>query len=166
MKRYRGVLNFAIFLAVCAGLIGLVLHFTAHYPALGETVSYPVNEVEGFTLSIQEPGWSPFRGYTLRYKIDIDSEKVYTLTREDSKNFEGLEYFTDGQWHRLLSQEETVGHMNWDVGGEGVSSFQGSIVQKFAGYGTRLESGTYRLTMELTDQQGSPHYLAAEFTVK
>lgn len=33
---------------------------------LGEPVSYPVNQVDGFELTIEKPTWSPFKGYTIR----------------------------------------------------------------------------------------------------
>ena len=36
---------------------------------LGEPVSYPVNQVDGFELTIEKPTWSPFKGYTIRWAL-------------------------------------------------------------------------------------------------
>ncbi len=36
---------------------------------LGEPVSYPVNQVDGFELTIEKPTWSPFKGYTIRWVL-------------------------------------------------------------------------------------------------
>ena len=165
MKRYRGLLIVFAVLIVLAGIICLTLRVTADYPTLGEPVSYEVNQVEGFELSIEEPSWSPFRGYTIRYKIEIDSNDVYYLDN-NSKQFEYLECFTNNQWYRLNRQGEFAEYNTWDIGGEGNTSFQGSIVQKYDGYGTRLENGLHRLILELTDQKGQTHYLSAEFNVE
>ena len=52
-----------------------------------------------------------------------------------------------------------------DLGRNGSTAFYGSVGQKYEGYGTRLEPGSYRLTMKLTDRIGGAHYLAAEFDV-
>lgn len=77
MKRYRGWIVLFIFVVICSGGIWLTLQLTAEYPTLGEQVSYPVNQVEGFELTIEEPSWSPFRGYSIRWKVKADSEDVY-----------------------------------------------------------------------------------------
>ena len=164
MKRYRGFIFAAIVLTVCAGVIYFMLRDTEEYPTLGSPVTYKVNQMDGFHLSIEAPSFSPFKGYTIRYKVDIDSNEVYYLDN-DSKQFEFLEYSFDGQWYRLDRQGEFAAYNIWDIGGEDMSSFEGSLVQKYDGYGTRLESGLHRLTLELTDQQGELHYLAAEFSV-
>ena len=36
---------------------------------LGEPVSYPVNQVDGFELTIEKPTGSPFKGYTIRWAV-------------------------------------------------------------------------------------------------
>lgn len=166
MKRYRALAILMVFLALCGGVVWLILRGTAQYPSVGTRVSYPVNQIEGFDLSIEAPTWSPFRGYTVRYEIAIDSEDVYFLGRE-TYPFEHLEQLDGGRWHRLVSAEEgdRITFEGFSIGGEDNTGFAGSVVQKYAGYGTRLEPGTYRLTLELTDAEGTPHYLAAEFEV-
>ena len=82
MKRYRGWLALLLFIALCAGGVWLTLKVTAEYPALGEPVSYPVNQIDGFELTIDEPSWSPFRGYTIRWKVTADSENVYYFIQD------------------------------------------------------------------------------------
>ena len=52
------------------------------------------------------------------------------------------------------------------LGGEEGSGLDGSIVQKYANYGTRLTPGLYRVVLEMRTADGAPHYLAAEFEVK
>ena len=44
---------------------------------LGEPVSYPVNQVEGFELTIEKPTWSPFKGYTIRWAVTANSKEIY-----------------------------------------------------------------------------------------
>lgn len=66
MKRYRGPVVFIMFSAICIGGIWATLRATAKYPVLGEEVSYSVNQADGFVLTIEEPIWSPFKGYTIR----------------------------------------------------------------------------------------------------
>ena len=39
-------------------------------------------------------------------------------------------------------------------------------MQKYACYGTRLEPGAYRVVLEMKAEDGTPHYLAAEFEVE
>lgn len=51
------------------------------------------------------------------------------------------------------------------MGGDS-TGLQGSIVQKYDYYGTRLEAGTYRVVLEMKAKDGTPHYLAAEFDVE
>ncbi|MDD3346748.1 hypothetical protein [Oscillibacter sp.] len=168
MKRSRGLLVLAILIALCAGAVWLTLRVTAEYPALGAPISYPVNQVEGFRLSMEDPTWSPFRGYTLRYKIAINSEDVYQLVDEDSKPFAHLERLLDGQWYGLRCQRGETAHISNSlaIGGHDQTGFEASMVQKYDGYGTRLASGNYRLTIELRDKMGKTRYLAAEFAVK
>lgn len=168
MKRHPGLITLAILLALCVGGAALYLRTTAEYPTLGEPVSYPVNQIDGFDLSIEAgPTWSPFRGYSLKYNIQIDSPEIYHLTTGSdpaSAETERLEMLVDGQWYRLKSTEPTGFQTQiFDLGGHENTGFYGSLVQKYEGYGTRLAPGTYRLVLELADSHGTPHYLAAEF---
>lgn len=164
MKHCCGWVIFAAVLALGWGAARLILSATAEYPSLGEPALYPVNELSGFTLSIEEPVWSPFRGYTLRYGIEIDSKEVCVASDEESA-FEQLEMLSDGVWHRLSCRRATFNPVSFELGGAGNSGFYGSLVQKYAGYGTRLMPGSYRLTVRLTDRQGEDHRLAAPFEV-
>ena len=171
MKRRPQLIVLAVLLALCVGGSALYLRATAEYPTLGDPVSEPVNQIEGFDLSIEAgPTWSPFRGYTLKYGIRIDSREVYYLTTGNephSAETERLERLVDGQWHRLRSTAPTgFQSLTFDLGGSGSTGFGGSLVQKYEGYGTRLEPGTYRLVLELADQANQPHYLAAEFNAE
>ena len=170
MKRHPGCLVLTVLLALCVGGSVLYLRLTAEYPALGEPVSYPVNQIEGFELTIEGPSWSPFRGYTLQYELLTDSEKVYYLTtgnEAETAETERLEMLADGKWRPLRSTNAFgFQSVTFDLGGSDSTSFGGSLVQKYEGYGTRLDPGTYRFVLELTDQQGCPHYLAAEFYVE
>lgn len=169
MKRRRGWIAFLIFIALCAAGVRLTLQVTAEYPTLGESVAYPVNQVEGFELTIEEPSWSPFKGYTLRWDVTAESEEVYYFIEErDTPGFEYLERHIDGQWYRLgYTQEHFHFHsMEFALGGESGFGLGGSIVQKYAYYGTRLEPGAYRVVLEMHAADGTPHYLAAEFEVE
>ena len=170
MKRYRGWISLLMFLALCAGGIWLALRVTAEYPALGEPVSYPVNQVEGFELTIEEPSWSPFKGCSIRWKVREDSPEVYFFVHdgEAPNSFEFLEYYADGQWHRLGYTQDNFPFTTFEiaVGGEEGSGLEGTIVQKYAYYGTRLEPGAYRVVLEMKAEDGTPHYLAAEFKVE
>jgi len=109
MKRYRGWIAFLILIALCAGGVWLTLRVTAEYPALGEPVSCPVNQVPGFELTIEEPSWSPFKGYLIRWDVQADSEDIYYFIDEGQEpGFEFLERCIDGQWYRLgYSQENS-----------------------------------------------------------
>jgi len=164
MKRYRGWLILLLILTLCGGGIYHTLRATAEYPPLGEPVSYPVNQVEGFELKINEPSWSPFRGYTINWKVEADSDKAYTFT-DGGPGFEYLERFADGQWHRLGYTQDNFSFNSLELalGGEEGTSLEGGLVQKYSHYGTRLEVGTYRLVLEMTAGDGALHYLAAEF---
>ena len=165
MKKYRGWVIALLLILLCIGGVRLVLRATAEYPALGEPVSYPVNQVEGFTLSIETPTWSPFRGYTIRWTVSAESEDIYTFSTENA-DFSNLERCVDGQWYRLKRSQdrENLSHLDFPLGGDS-TGLQGSIVQKFDNYGTRLEPGTYRVTLEMQAEDGTPHYLAAEFDI-
>ena len=57
--------------------------------------------------------------------------------------------------------------MEFALGGEESAALAGSIVQKYAYYGTRLEAGTgtYRVVLETQASDGTPRYLAREFEV-
>jgi len=164
MKRYRGWIALAAFIVLCAGGLWLMLQAASEYPALGRPVSYPVNQVEGFELTIEEPSWSPLKGYTIRWEVTADSEEVYTFT-EDGPGCEYLERCIDGQWYRLEYTQDSFpfNNLTFALGGEESTALQGSVVQKYDNYGTRLESGAYRLVLEMNAQDGTPHYLAAEF---
>jgi len=168
MKRYRGWLILLLFLALCAGGTCLILRTTAEYPPPGEPVSYPVNQADGFKLTIEEPVWSPFTGYTIRWNVEADSDKVYTFADTGDPGFELLERCVGGQWFRLehTRERQTFHSLEFTLGGEESTGLGGSLVQKYDDYGTRLEEGTYRLTLEMTAEDGTPYYLAAEFEVK
>ena len=170
MKRYRGWVALLLFIALCAGGIWLTLQVTAEYPTLGEPVSYPINQVDGFELTIEEPSWSPFKGYSIQWKVTADSEDVYYFIQdgEPPNRFEYLEHRVDGQWYRLGYSQDNFpfSTIEFALGGEESSALQGSIVQKYAYYGTRLEPGTYRVVLEMKAEDGAPHYLAAEFEVE
>ena len=170
MKQYRRWLILLVLVALCSGGIWLTLQVTAEYPTLGEPVSYPVNQVEGFELTIDEPSWSPFKGYSIRWEVTADSEDVYYFIEdgEDPNTFEYLECYIDGQWYRLgYSQDNFPFTMiEFALGGEEGHGLSGSLVQKYDYYGTRLEPGSYRLVLEMRAEDGAPHYLAAEFEVE
>lgn len=170
MKRYRGWVALLIFVALCVVGIWLTLQVTAEYPTLGEEVSYPVNQVEGFELTTEKPSWSPFKGYSIRWRVAADSEAIYYFVQdgEPPNRFEYLERCVDGQWYRLGYTQDNFPFttIEFALGGEEASDLQGSIVQKYAYYGTRLEPGTYRVVLEMKAEDGTLHYLAAEFEVK
>ena len=81
--RIRRMLLPLLFVCVLGGTVFLTPRLTAQYPVVGDAVSYPVNQLEGFSLSVEPPSFSPFRGYTIRYEIAIDSAEVYNLKQED-----------------------------------------------------------------------------------
>ena len=166
MKRYRGWLILLVFLGFCAGGVWLTLRLTAEYPTLGEPVSYPVNQVNGFELTIEEPSWSPFKGFMIRWAVAADSKEVYIFA-EDGPGFEYLERCIDGQWYRLgYSQNDfPFNRAEFALGGEEGTALEGSIVQKYSYYGTRLEKGAYRVVLEMRARDGTLQYLAAEFRV-
>ena len=51
---------------------------------LGEPVSYPVNQVDGFELTIEKPTWSPFKGYTIRWAVTANSKEIYSFGEDGS----------------------------------------------------------------------------------
>ena len=169
MKRYLKKLAPLICLVLFVGVIWIVFHATAEYPVLGDPVSYPVNQLAGFELSIDEPSWKPFRGYTIRYKVQYQSEALYQLIQERGKDYCHLDKLVDGQWRRMERTEAVPDAINGtlQIGGwPSSSAFSATFTQDFDHYGTRLEPGTYRLVLELTADDGSSHYLAAEFYAK
>ena len=89
---------------LCVGSVWLTLKATAEYPSFSDiAVTYPVNQVDGFELTIEKPSFSPFTGYTIRWKVTADSEDMYRFVQngEAPNTFEYLEYNIGGQWHRL-----------------------------------------------------------------
>lgn len=170
MKRYRRWIILLAVILACVGGVLLTLRATAEYPSLGDAVSYPVNQVEGFELTINEPSFSPFKGYTIRWKVTANSDDVYYFIHdgEAPNSFEYLECNVDGQWYRLSYTQDIFPFttIEFALGGEEGSDLEGSIVQKYDYYGTRLESGLYRVVLEMKAKDESPHYLAAEFEVK
>ncbi len=170
MKRCRKLLILLALLFVCIGGVWTISRVTAEYPPLGEAVSYPVNQVEGFELGMEKPSFSPFRGYTLRWQVAAESDDVYYFVQdgEAPNTFEYLECNVNGQWFRLgyLQDASPFTTMEFALGAEECSGLSGSIVQKYAGYGTCLKPGLYRVTLEMREQDGTPHYLAAEFEVE
>ena len=139
------------------------------YPDLGDPVSYPVNQVDGFALTIGEPSFSPFQGYTIAWKVTADSDDVYRFTCDGKapNAIEFLERKVDGQWYRLTYTQKDLPYSTVELalGGEESAALAGSIMQKYAYYGTRLEAGTYRVVLEMRASDGTPHYLAQEFEV-
>ena len=170
MKRCRGWVALLVFIPLCVVGVWFTLKATAEYPALGEPVSYPVNQVDGFELAIEDPSWSPFKGYTIKWKVTANSEDAYTFSwnPQIESGFEYLERRMDGQWYRLEYSQDSFSFNNLDfsLGGENGSGLEGSIVQKYAHYGTRLEPGNYRVVLRMMSEDGIPHYLAEEFMVK
>ena len=169
MKQHRRWIFLFILIAIFIAGIWLTLRITVEYPTLDGPVSYPVNQVDGFELTIEKPSWSPFKGYTIHWKISADSEEVYSFVKDgEGPGFEYLERRVDGQWYRLGYTQDVFpfNTLEFALGGEESSSFEGTIVQKYAHYGTRLEPGNYRVVLEMNAKDGTPHYLAAEFDVE
>ena len=173
MKKYRGWIILLMSFLICAAGIWAAFKVTekvtAEYPSMGDTVSYPVNQVDGFELTISQPSFSMFRGYTVDWKVTMNSQDVYyfILDGEAPNTFKYLERKVDGQWHRLgYTQDNFPFTTGEDAlgGGEG-ERLEGSIVQKYDYYGTRLEAGTYRVVLEMQSKDGMPYYLAQEFEI-
>ena len=68
-------------------------------------------------------------------------------------------------WLASLPRRIPFNNLEFSLGGDS-TGLQGSIVQKYDYYGTRLEAGTYRVVLEMKAKDGTPHYLAAEFDVE
>lgn len=171
MKKFRSFIILIAVILVCAGSVWLTLKASAEYPSFSDiAVTYPVNQVDGFELTIEKPSFSPFTGYTIRWKVTADSKDVYRFVQdgEAPNTFEYLEYNIGGQWHRLNYVQDNFSSttIEFALGGEEGSGLDGSIVQKYANYGTRLTPGLYRVVLEMRAADGAPHYLAAEFEVK
>lgn len=134
---------------------------------LGEPVSYPVNQVDGFELTIEKPTWSPFKGYTICWAVTANSKEIYSFGEDGSPGFEYLERHIDRQGYRLTYSQDIFpfNNLEFSLGGDS-TGLQGSIVQKYDYYGTRLEAGTYRVVLEMKAKDGTPHYLEAEFDVE
>lgn len=134
---------------------------------LGEPVSYPVNQVDGFELTIEKPTWSPFKGYTIRWAVTANSKEIYSFGEDGSPGFEYLERHIDRQGYRLTYSQDIFpfNNLEFSLGGDS-TGLQGSIVQKYDYYGTRLEAGTYRVVLEMKAKDGTPHYLEAGFDVE
>lgn len=169
MKKHRGWIILALIVALAAAGIWLIGKVIAVYPGLGDPVSYPVNQVDGVTLTIEAPSFSPFQGYTIAWKVTADSDDVYHFTcdGEAPNTFEFLERKVDGQWYRLAYTQNDFPYstVEFALSGEESAALAGSIVQKYAYYGTRLEAGTYRVVLETQASDGTPRYLAREFEV-
>ena len=169
IKRCRSLAILAAVIAFFIGGIWLILRATAEYPSLGEPVFYPVNQVDGFELTIEKPEWGPFTGYTIRWTVTADSEEVYTFSHDWEKeaDFTYLERCVDGQWYRLNDTQNDFAFnpIEFPLGGDEAWRLQGSIVQKYRYYGTRLEAGNYRIVLRMEAGDGTSHYLAAEFAV-
>lgn len=169
MKKHRGLLIFFAVILVCLIGIRTIFKATSQYPDIGDAVSYPVEQVAGFELSIEKPSFSPFKGYTIKWTVTADSEDVYYFIQDGKapNTFEYLERNIDGQWYRLryLQDNFPITTIEFAVGGEESSRLEGSIVQKYAYYGTRLEPGTYRIVLEMHSKDGTPYYLAHEFDI-
>ena len=76
MKKHSGWLILAAFVAVLAVGAGLTMKLAAVYPGLGEAADYPVNDVGGFELTLEEPSFTPFAGYTVRWKVTADTGEI------------------------------------------------------------------------------------------
>ena len=102
----------------------------------------------------------------IRWAVAADSKEVYIFA-EDGPGFEYLERCIDGQWYRLgYSQNDfPFNSAEFALGGEEGTALEGSIVQKYSYYGTRLEKGAYRVVLEMRARDGTLQYLAAEFRV-
>ena len=60
MKKFRSFIILIAVILVCAGSVWLTLKATAEYPSFSDiAVTYPVNQVDGFELTIEKPSFSP-----------------------------------------------------------------------------------------------------------
>ncbi len=139
----------------------------------GAIAVYEFNQIsfDGFEIdpskSFELTTWSPFKGYTIRWAVTANSKEIYSFGEDGSPGFEYLERHIDGQWYRLTYSQDIFpfNNLEFSLGGDS-TGLQGSIVQKYDYYGTRLEAGTYRVVLEMKAKDGTPHYLAAEFDVE
>ena len=170
MMSKRKVRNGMIAAAAAAAVVlgGLwIVRATARYPALDAPVLYRIDPVQGFQMEIEEVRWSLKKGYCVKYRVAIDSEEVYTLVDTEEKTYKYLERLVDGQWYRLVCDEiRSPIDRSREIGGPGNTGYEEGLYQKYDGYGTRLEPGSYRIVLELTDREGDIHYLADGFEVK
>lgn len=129
MKKHRGWIILALIVALAAAGIWLIGKVIAVYPGLGDPVSYPVNQVDGVTLTIEAPSFSPFQGYTIAWKVTADSDDVYHFTcdGEAPNTFEFLERKVDGQWYRLAYTQNDFPYstVEFALGGEEKRRFGG-----------------------------------------
>ena len=95
-------------------------------------------------------------------------QKLLSLLGTQQAGHAKIQRLMDGQWYRLEYSQDSFSFNNLDfsLGGENGSGLEGSIVQKYAHYGTRLEPGNYRVVLRMMSEDGIPHYLAEEFMVK
>lgn len=70
-----------------------------------------------------------------------------------------------GRWCGFFMSLRGVA-LEFSLGGNDGTGLQGSVVQKYDYYGTRLEAGTYRIVLEMKAKDGTPYYLAREFDVE
>ena len=165
MKKIRALIIFIIVLAVLACGIKVILNATAEYPKTGEEVTYTVNDVEGFDLEIEDISWSFIKGYTIKWQVNAESKEVYYFV-ENGSSFNHIERNIDGKWYKLGTDVEFLATNTFALGGEEGYGLGGSLVQKYDGYGTRLEKGKYRLVLEMENKKGNKHYLAEEFEIE
>lgn len=169
MKKRRVWLILAAVIIVLAAGAGLTMKLTAVYPGLGEAAAYPVNDVGGFELTVEKLSFTPLAGYTVRWRVTADSDETYRFIEsgETHRTFEYLERSVGGVWYRLGREQDALSAetLEYPLGGDGWDTMEGSIVQKDAGYGTRLEPGLYRVVLEMEAEDGTTHYLAREFEV-
>ena len=167
LKRHSGITIFIAGAVIITAVIIFVVKLTAHYPELAEPVSYSVNQLNGFKMEIEGVHWSFRKGYCAKYKIEIDSEEIYTLVDTGEKSYEYLERLLAGQWYRFVCNDiRPFPDNSHEIGGPGNTGYEEGFYQKYDGYGTRLETGIYRIVLELTDGEGNIQYLADEFEVK
>lgn len=102
---------------------------------------------------------------TQKKQVLCDLQALFLLFNCQTPEY--LERHIDGQWYRLTYSQDIFpfNNLEFSLGGDS-TGLQGSIVQKYDYYGTRLEAGTYRVVLEMKAKDGTPHYLAAEFDVE
>lgn len=165
MKKIRALIILVIVLSVFTCGIKVILNATAKYPKTGEEATYAINDVEGFDLEIEDISWSFIKGYTIKWQVNAQSDEVYYFV-ENGSRFDHIERNIDGKWYKLVTDVEFLATNTFALGGEEGYGLEGSIVQKYNGYGTRLEKGKYRLVLEMENKKGNKHYLAEEFEIE